>query len=164
MSNREPLIFRHALAWTLVVTGILLIIAAQVEPNCAARGDSHESIYLIGVLQRSLCNTYQLVLLSAWIALLPHWLVLITLFSDNQVVRDYGNFSTWAQTVFTSLGFLGTIVGISMAVAGLEKAMSQDNPGELINGLSTAFDTTFLGLGGAITILVLRKIGDLWSP
>ena len=59
------------------------------------------------------------------------------------------------------MGFLGTIVGVSLAVSGLPTAMQQDDPSGLISGLSTAFDTTFLGLGAAITVMLLRKLAQL---
>ncbi len=70
----------------------------------------------------------------------------------------YDHFAAWGQTVLTSLGFLGTVIGVSLAVGGLRDAMLEQDPTSLIVGLSTAFDTTFLGLVGAIQYLVLRQL------
>ena len=76
----------------------------------------------------------------------------------------YEAFAQWAQTLFTSIGFMGTIIGVSLAVAGLEEAMIDGDPGALIGGLSTAFDTTFLGLFGAVCLMVLRRLSRILSP
>lgn len=117
--------------------------------------------YLVGVFNRSLAGPYQLVLLAGLIAVPLHltW-VRFTNWTD-QGRAAYDSFAAWGQTLFTSLGFLGTIMGVSMAVAGLEVAMSQGEPAGLICGLSTAFDTTFLGLTASIMLLLARRMNNL---
>jgi hypothetical protein len=120
--------------------------------------------YLAAVLGRSLDNLYQLLLLSGWLAVFPHFLLLLKLDRKGLTVTAYARFAVWAQTLFTSLGFIGTIVGVSQAVSGLEGAMRNNDPGLLIAGLSTAFDTTFLGLGAAVTLMVLRKLAEVRQP
>lgn len=113
--------------------------------------------YLSGVLARSLISPYQMVMLSALCAVPLHALWTFAHYGVASAV-SYDAFGQWAQTLFTSLGFLGTIIGVSLAVAGLEEAMSNGEPGGLIAGLSTAFDTTFLGLLAALFLMVLRKL------
>jgi hypothetical protein len=39
--------------------------------------------------------------------------------------------------------------------------MIEQEPVPLIRGLSTAFDTTFLGLSGAILLLLLRRMAEI---
>lgn len=49
----------------------------------------------------------------------------------------------WA---FPMLGFLGTIAGLSDAVARLPAALESDDVGSVLDGLHLAFDTTMIGL------------------
>lgn len=58
------------------------------------------------------------------------------------------------------LGFIGTVTGISAAVAGLNTTLAEDGGAQLMQalsmvtqGLATAFDTTFLALLMAIVLL-----------
>ncbi|MGR3804779.1 MotA/TolQ/ExbB proton channel family protein [Marinibacterium profundimaris] len=119
--------------------------------------------YLPGLLARSLGSAYSFALLAGLCAVPLHGLF-TALRYGGAAAPAYERFATWAQTLFTSLGFLGTIIGISRAVAGLAPAMAAGEPGDLIAGLSTAFDTTFLGLTAAILLLVLRKLFGLSAP
>ncbi|MDX1656146.1 MAG: MotA/TolQ/ExbB proton channel family protein [Candidatus Competibacteraceae bacterium] len=55
-------------------------------------------------------------------------------------------FTVW---VLPLLGFIGTVIGISQAIGGLETAVDGNGTASLnqvLGGLSFAFDTTFLGL------------------
>lgn len=126
--------------------------AGEAGAVCAtAQGGS----YLAQVWARSLTSLYQLALMAGVFAVPLHlaWVLL-----RREAPASYIGFSNWAQTLFTSLGFLGTIVGVSLAVGGLDAAMQDGEPTGLICGLSTAFDTTFLGLVGAIALLVARRV------
>lgn len=160
---RQAVIFRYALAWVIIAIGALLFGPDLLGfPGNAQSGGAINANdgYLAGVLNRSFHNTYQLCLLGAWAAIIPHAATLAVFHRKSNLVAGYGEFAVWAQTVLTSLGFLGTIIGVSFAVGGLETAMKADDPSQLIAGLATAFDTTFLGLGGALTLMLLRKIID----
>ena len=61
-----------------------------------------------------------------------------------------------AAALFPGLGFLGTVIGISGAIGGLREVMSGGDPTELIGGLRTAFDTTFLGLVAALLLTLIN--------
>lgn len=50
---------------------------------------------------------------------------------------------TWAVPI---LGFLGTVVGITMAIANIEFSQLKDSMGDVVAGLSVSFDTTALAL------------------
>lgn len=65
-----------------------------------------------------------------------------------------------AATLFPGLGFLGTVIGISIAIGGLEAVMNGQAPSELISGLRTAFDTTFLGLVASLVLTLLLMVQD----
>jgi hypothetical protein len=160
LQTNKARIFAILAAWTLVVFGVIAILIAvteQFQPDTIARLESGG--YFKALLFRTIASYYQLVLLSGWIALMPHALWFYWQGYRYRLHHDdYRQFTFEAQTLFTSLGFLGTIVGISLAVAGLADAMKVKDPAGLIDGLSVAFDTTFLGLGAAITLIVLRQI------
>ncbi len=114
--------------------------------------------YLSGVLSRSLGNLFQGLELAGFVALIPHSIWVLSRTPDPETVVAYDSFGLWAQTLFPALGFLGTIIGVSLAVAGLDAAMKQNDPAVLISGLATAFDTTFIGLVAAILVMGMRKV------
>jgi hypothetical protein len=67
--------------------------------------------------------------------------------------------------LFPSLGFLGTVIGISKAIQKLPEALPSPSGGpprrpeslnDVFSGLHFAFDTTFLGLVAAITIVIIN--------
>ncbi len=154
MSDRTLL--RYAAAWLLVSVGALGLVAALRSADAAAP-DS----YILGVWTRSFENPLQLGLLAAALAIIPHFIWSRPRKSGPGFADAYDAFASWGQAILTSLGFLGTVIGVSMAVAGLEQAMMEQEPVPLIRGLSTAFDTTFLGLTGAILLLLLRRMAEL---
>ena len=65
-----------------------------------------------------------------------------------------------AVTLFPGLGFLGTVIGVSVAIGGLEDVMAGQPPTELIDGLRTAFDTTFIGLIASLMLTLLLMATD----
>jgi biopolymer transport protein ExbB/TolQ len=60
---------------------------------------------------------------------------------------------TWAIPI---LGFLGTVVGITIAIANITPEQLQDSLSEVVGGLAVAFDTTALSLALAM-VIVLSK-------
>ena len=57
---------------------------------------------------------------------------------------------TWAVPI---LGFLGTVVGITLAIAGIDPDGLGDSLGEVTGGLAVAFDTTALALGLSLILV-----------
>jgi hypothetical protein len=149
----EKLVFRDALAWTVIAAGGLFVVDATVPPGPVGQDGG----YLVGVWTRSFSNLYQAAILAAVIAV-PFHFAWVALRGNEVRAYAYDRFAGWAQTALTSLGFLGTVVGVSLAVGGLEAAMLEEDPRELIRGLSTAFDTTFLGLSGALLLMLARVV------
>jgi hypothetical protein len=60
---------------------------------------------------------------------------------------------TWAIPI---LGFLGTVVGITIAIANITPEQLQDSLDQVVGGLAVAFDTTALALALSM-VLVLAK-------
>lgn len=65
-------------------------------------------------------------------------------------------FAIW---VLPLLGFIGTVVGITQAIAGLEQTVTpgaaRGGLGEVLGGLTFAFDTTLIGLVLVIPVMLL---------
>lgn len=59
---------------------------------------------------------------------------------------------TWAIPI---VGFLGTVIGITMAIANVTPEQLDTSLGEVTGGLSVAFDTTALALGMSIALVFL---------
>ncbi len=57
---------------------------------------------------------------------------------------------TWAIPI---LGFLGTVIGITMAIANVTPEQLDTSLGEVTGGLAVAFDTTALALGMSIVMV-----------
>ena len=70
-----------------------------------------------------------------------------------------GRPTIFASSLLPTLGFLGTVYGISLAVAHLPNAMETGQSDAVYAGLYAAFDTTCLGLAGGIFVRALHE----WS-
>lgn len=157
MQLTEGRVLRDFIGWALLAGSGVTMTAVIVE------GVSMSDSYILGVLTRSLNSVFQGALFAA-VCAVPLHAIWIRLRHGAAGLATYEAFAQWAQTLFTSVGFMGTIIGVSLAVAGLKDAMTKGDPGELIGGLSTAFDTTFLGLLGAVCLMIFRHFGRVWRP
>lgn len=64
-------------------------------------------------------------------------------------------------TAFPMIGFIGTVIGLSGAIEGLPSAIGEpDKLNPVLSDLHTAFDTTLLGLIGALVCLALLRLCD----
>ena len=155
---------RVALGILFVLGGFLWLLAKTLLADWVGL---IEQPYLPALLSRSLEDPFRLGLLAAVLSVLPHavWIGLRrNRVAEPRLVEEaYDRAGLFMQTLFTSFGFLGTIVGVSIAVSGLEAAMENREPAALIGGLGTAFDTTFLGLCGAILVMLTRRLVSLYS-
>lgn len=69
-----------------------------------------------------------------------------------------------AAILFPAVGFLGTVIGVSIAIEGLENVLKSGNPSLMMAGLRTAFDTTFWGLVASLLLtLVIFAIDTVAS-
>lgn len=154
MSDSERTVLLWFVALVLAVFGALLLLRGQgLLPE-----DPFGTGYLAGVIQRSILHPFQLSLVAGFIAVVLHLIAMLLLLSRGISAEGYEKLGPWLQVFFTSLGFLGTVVGVSLAVAGLPQAMNDNDPTELIIGLSAAFDTTFIGLSASVLVMIGRQI------
>lgn len=64
---------------------------------------------------------------------------------------------TWAIPI---LGFLGTVIGITMAIANVTPEQLDSSLGEVTGGLAVAFDTTALALGMSIVLVFASFLAE----
>ncbi len=77
----------------------------------------------------------------------------------DQAHAGYGlmRLIVWAIPI---LGFLGTVIGITMAIASLKPAALEESMLEVTAGLGVAFDTTALALGLSIVLMFVQHYVD----
>ncbi|WP_394689655.1 MotA/TolQ/ExbB proton channel family protein [Hoeflea sp.] len=138
---------------------VIALLVTEFERRLDEIGTKNN--YLLAVLDRTFASPFQLALAIGWLALVPHARHWLTLRVSRPELDAYSRFAGWAQPLFTALGIIGTIIGVSIAVSGPGQAMKNNEPDILIAGLSVAFDTTFIGLGAALTLMLLRQISEV---
>ena len=65
-----------------------------------------------------------------------------------------------APTILTTLGILGTFVGISIGLARFNPNVMQSSINQLLNGLKTAFFTSIAGVLGSLILKIRSAIKD----
>lgn len=65
-----------------------------------------------------------------------------------------------ATVLFPALGFIGTVVGVSLAIGGLNDVIETGETQALLDGLRVAFDTTLLGLVASVTLTLVLYFCD----
>lgn len=84
-------------------------------------------------------------------------------FRYNLAIKDINN-SFWQNygSIFTGLGILGTFLGLTIGLMGVDLSSSdvavlKDGIGNLLNGISTAFGTSLLGIAFALIYGCVNK-------
>lgn len=82
--------------------------------------------------------------------------------ADLDAARQHAGFALvrviiWAIPI---LGFLGTVIGITLAIANLAPEALEDSLPEVTAGLGVAFDTTALALGLSIVLMLAQFVTD----
>lgn len=88
------------------------------------------------------------------------WLIAMVLFLAI-IFRKAGKahvFVNYAATLLTSLGILGTFIGIVVGLLDFDAVNIDDSIGQLLAGLKTAFITSLVGMSASITYKVLGAI------
>ena len=67
---------------------------------------------------------------------------------------------TWAIPI---LGFLGTVIGITMAIANITPEQLESSLGEVTAGLAVAFDTTALSLALSMVLVFATYVVERWE-
>ena len=121
------------------------------------------TLYSLGYLDRILGNT-----LTLWFfGIILTIVLLVESFAFSGRMTD-AHFWSWLST---GLGMLGTVLGFSMALAGIDVTDLQDATtlsaeiGEFLKAVSFAIDTTMIGLSAAMIMEAMSKIRDmLYGP
>ncbi|MEX2119501.1 MAG: MotA/TolQ/ExbB proton channel family protein [Pirellulales bacterium] len=82
--------------------------------------------------------------------------------SESDAARSHAGFGLlriiiWAIPI---LGFLGTVIGITMAIASLNPQALEDSLPTVTGGLGVAFDTTALALGLSMVLMFVQFFVD----
>ena len=82
--------------------------------------------------------------------------------SETDASRAHGSYALlriiiWAIPI---LGFLGTVIGITMAIASLNPQALEDSLPTVTGGLGVAFDTTALALGLSMVLMFVQFFVD----
>lgn len=102
---------------------------------------------------QSVTNLFLLLLLGV---------LLLAIFSSRR--GKHGQLVQYAPNLLTSLGILGTFVGIVIGLLGFDTADIDGSIGPLLAGLKTAFITSLAGMFMAIVFKILDGTGLIAAP
>lgn len=128
------------------------LAASLVEAD--GEGDRDQSSYLV----RRLREAIDLVVRTGSADTLEDHLKYLSDLDAARAAQSYGlvRFVIWAIPI---MGFLGTVIGITDAIACLSPSQL-DNMTGVVAGLGTAFDTTAIALGLSMVLMLLQFIVD----
>ena len=118
------------------------------------KGSSEQSSYLV----RRLREAIDLVVRTGSADTLEDHLKYLSDLDAARAAQSYGlvRFVIWAIPI---MGFLGTVIGITDAIACLSPSQL-DNMTGVVSGLGTAFDTTAIALGLSMVLMLMQFIVD----
>jgi hypothetical protein len=118
------------------------------------KGDREQSSYLV----RRLREAIDLVVRTGSADALEDHLKYLSDLDAARAAQSYGlvRFVIWAIPI---MGFLGTVIGITDAIACLSPSQL-DNMTGVVSGLGTAFDTTAIALGLSMVLMLMQFIVD----
>ena len=116
-------------------------------------------LYHLGFLSYILLDTSYISYIIIVLYLLANLnMFLSDIYTENRILE---RIAAWIPMTLTSLGFLGTVIGIFMALFGLFAGLNFADPasvqlilGQITNGLSVAILTTIAGLSSAIMLSI----------
>ena len=139
--------------------------AGRVAHDCAAlraRLEALPATYRRGYLWHRLRDAIEHVQRRGTVDMLDEELKYL---ADATAARAHGSYAlvriiVWAIPI---LGFLGTVVGITLAVAKLSPEALESSLPEVTSGLGVAFDTTALALALSMALMFAQFIVDRWE-
>lgn len=116
-------------------------------------------LYHLGFLSYILLDTSYISYIIIVLYLLANLnMFLSDIYTENRILE---RIAAWIPMTLTSLGFLGTVIGIFMALFGLFAGLNFADPAsvqlilrQITNGLSVAILTTIAGLSSAIMLSI----------
>jgi hypothetical protein len=121
--------------------------------------DAAERRHGSGYLCRRLRNAISFVMRKGSAETLDSEIKYLSDMDAAQAAQSYGfvKIIIWAIPI---LGFLGTVIGITIAIAGLNPKQLEDSLPEVTAGLGTAFDTTAIALGFSMVLMFVQFVVD----
>jgi biopolymer transport protein ExbB/TolQ len=82
--------------------------------------------------------------------------------ADADAGRQHGGYALVRLLITCTplMGFLGTVIGITMAIAEISPQQLIDNPQSVTAGLAVAFDTTALAIALSLVLLLVQLLVD----
>ena len=128
-------------------------LAASLD-DAGGRGTGDTPSYLV----RRLREAVDLVVRTGTADALEDHLKYLSDLDASRAAQSYGlvRFVIWAIPI---MGFLGTVIGITDAIACLSPSQL-DNMTGVVAGLGTAFDTTAIALGLSMVLMLMQFVVD----
>jgi biopolymer transport protein ExbB/TolQ len=85
--------------------------------------------------------------------------------ADADATRQYNSYGLFRVIIWAIpiLGFLGTVIGITMALDGVRADAMEESMGNVVTGLGVKFDTTAVALAMSIVLMFLHFFVDCWE-
>jgi biopolymer transport protein ExbB/TolQ len=130
------------------------LAATLVEADGNGKSNPDQSSYVV----RRLREAIDLVVRTGSADTLEDHLKYLSDLDASRAAQSYGlvRFVIWAIPI---MGFLGTVIGITDAIACLSPSQL-DNMTGVVAGLGTAFDTTAIALGLSMVLMLLQFVVD----
>jgi hypothetical protein len=85
--------------------------------------------------------------------------------ADADATRQYNSFALFRVIIWAIpiLGFLGTVIGITMALNGVRPEAMEESMSNVVIGLGVKFDTTAVALAMSMVLMFLHFFVDRWE-
>ena len=85
--------------------------------------------------------------------------------ADVDATRQHNSYALFRVIIWAIpiLGFLGTVIGITMALNGVRTDALEQSMNDVVTGLGVKFDTTALALAMAMILMFLHFFVDRWE-
>ncbi len=85
--------------------------------------------------------------------------------ADADAMRQHNSYALFRVIIWAIpiLGFLGTVIGITMALNGVRTDAIEQSMNDVVTGLGVKFDTTALALAMSIVLMFLHFFVDRWE-
>jgi biopolymer transport protein ExbB/TolQ len=85
--------------------------------------------------------------------------------ADVDATRQHDSYALFRVIIWAIpiLGFLGTVIGITMALNGVRTDALEQSMNDVVTGLGVKFDTTALALAMSIVLMFLHFFVDRWE-
>ena len=78
-----------------------------------------------------------------------------------ELTRKHGNFTAHAPVLLTSIGILGTFIGISIGLVNFDTKNIDGSISELLAGMKTAFFTSLFGMSFSILFKIIQSLSRI---